>query len=119
MIPALPWSRPVGARHYCAVVEIHASVVTACRGRWSELDERQSSANPPAALRCGGCVRALMHQALVDLRGAQATMSERVRDAAQAYDSAAAAFVDFMIEEALRVSAAEQEQFPDAEEYAE
>jgi hypothetical protein len=54
------WSRPVVAppgTPFCAVVEVGASVRTACGGRWEPSYEDEIRWRVAHGERCGGCVR--------------------------------------------------------------
>ncbi|HET9063748.1 MAG TPA: hypothetical protein VFO62_10705 [Candidatus Binatia bacterium] len=53
------WSRPAVApagAPFCAVVQIGASVVTACRGRWEPHERDEIRWEAPEGEACGGCV---------------------------------------------------------------
>jgi hypothetical protein len=54
------WSRPAVATPgtpFCAVVEVGASVRTACGGRWEPSYEDEIRWRVAHGERCGGCVR--------------------------------------------------------------
>jgi hypothetical protein len=56
------WSRPVVAppgTPFCAVLEVGASVRTACGGRWEPSYEDEIRWRVAHTERCGGCVRVL------------------------------------------------------------
>ena len=112
----LGWGRHSASAYWCAIVEVDDSIHTACRGRWPVQDQYAHNMNPPARERCGGCVRAQMQASLRELAQAQTDVSRRMREALDAYSAASAAFVEFMIAEALRLSA-RADAFPDEREW--
>ena len=92
-------------------------MATACRGRFAAAQcVVEYHDNPPASHRCGGCVRANLQDALRELSRASVDVQKRLADSIAAYNAATTAFVEFMIAEALRVSA-RAEAFTDEREW--
>lgn len=60
------WSRPSCAppgTPFCAVVDVGASIVTACAGRWQPSEGDEIRWSVAEGERCGGCVAGIERQA--------------------------------------------------------